>query len=112
MIVYGIKTCDTVRKALAALKAAGHTAALRDVRAQPLASDDWARLLAAFGDRLVNRGSLTWRSLDAATRARPVAEVLAEHPGAMKRPVIEQGGQLWLGWGQEVQAAVLREPTA
>lgn len=112
MIVYGIRTCDTVRKAIAALTSAGHMAALRDVRAEPLAPSDWARLLAVFGDRLVNRASTTWRGLDEAARALPAAELLARHPGAMKRPVIERDGQLWLGWGKEVHAAVLADAAA
>jgi arsenate reductase-like glutaredoxin family protein len=36
MILYGIPTCDTCRKARAALEAAGHAVQVRDVRAEPL----------------------------------------------------------------------------
>jgi arsenate reductase-like glutaredoxin family protein len=112
MVVYGLKTCDTVRKALAALSGAGHAAQLRDVRAEPLAPAEWAWLASAFGERLVNRASTTWRSLGPETRALPVTELLARHPAAMKRPVIVRDGQLWLGWGKEVQAAVLQDKAA
>ena len=77
MIVYGIPTCATVKKALAALKAAGHDPAFRDVRRQPLTADERAELLAAFGDGLVNRASATWRGLPEADRAAEPDALLA-----------------------------------
>ena len=36
MILYGISTCDSCKKALKALAAAGHAVEFRDVRANPL----------------------------------------------------------------------------
>lgn len=112
MILYGIPTCDTCRKACAALAAAGHAVTFRDIRAEPLDSDEWAEFLAAFGDALINRASATWRGLDSRARARALAgagaELLAAHPALMKRPVIRAGGRLLLGWTAEVRAAVLK----
>ena len=102
MQLYGIKTCDTCRKAA---KALGLT--MRDVRADPLSSDDIARFLQAFGSDLVNTRSTTWRGLDEAERARTPEALLADHPTLMKRPVIEKDGQLYLGWGAAVKAALL-----
>ena len=62
MILYGIKTCDTCRKALKALAAAGHKVRFHDVRAVPLGPDDRSRLIEALGDAIVNRASATWRT--------------------------------------------------
>lgn len=107
MIVYGIPTCDTVRKALAALRAAGHDPAFRDVRANPLTPAERAEFLAAFGDRVINRASTTWRTLSDEDRARDPDALLAAHPALMKRPVIRAGGALHLGWAKPVQAALL-----
>lgn len=107
MVIYGLKTCDTCRKARAALAAAGHEVHLRDLREDPLAPDDLARFLDAFGEALVNRRSTTWRGLDEGERARDPADLLAAHPALMKRPVIEAGGSLWLGWDKSVQADLL-----
>jgi arsenate reductase-like glutaredoxin family protein len=104
MIVYGIKTCDTVKKALRALEAAGHAPVLRDVRAEPLSAAEIAEFQAAFGDKLINRASTTWRGLSEAERAAPVPELLAAHPTLMKRPVI-RGVELTLGWDNAAQAA-------
>lgn len=104
-LIYGIKACDTCRKAV---KALGETlgAQLHDVRAQPLESADLARFYAAFGDALVNTRSTTWRSLDESERSREPLELLADHPTLMKRPVIDVDGKLYLGWGKDVQAVL------
>ncbi len=103
MILYGLKTCDTCRKAAKALVAAGHAVTFRDVRAEPLSGTEIATVLAAFGDRLVNRSSTTWRGLDEAERARPAADLLAAHPALMKRPVLVEGEKITLGWDKAAQ---------
>ena len=46
----------------------------------------------------------TWRGLDEAARARPPEALLAEHPTLMKRPVIETGKVLTLGWSDAIAA--------
>lgn len=107
MVVFGIATCDTVRKALAALRRAGHDVRLRDIRAEPLTGPEWQRLIAVLGEAIVNRASATWRALDPAARAGSAESILSRHPAAMKRPVIESDGVLYLGWSPDVQAALL-----
>lgn len=102
MRIYGLKTCDTCRKAIRALG----DAEFIDIREDPLSDDLKARALAAFGEDLVNRRSTTWRGLDEAERARAPADLLSDHPALMKRPLIEHEGQLYLGWSKEVQAAL------
>ena len=107
MRYFGLKTCDTCRKAEKALRAAGHNPKIVDVRADGVSAGDLARFLDRFGADLVNRRSTTWRGLSKADRARDPADLLAAHPTLMKRPVIERDGALYLGWGAEVQAALL-----
>ncbi len=107
MILYGISTCDTCRKAQKALAAAGHPVTFRDIRAAPLTGAERAEFLAAFGERLVNRASTTWRALSEADRAAPAETLLAAHPTLMKRPVI-RGAQLTLGWDGATQALHLK----
>ncbi len=104
MIVYGISTCDTVRKARKALEAAGRDVEFRDVRAEPLTGGEIAEFEAAFGDKIVNRASTTWRNLSEGEREKPVADLLSEHPALMKRPVIREGDKLTLGWAKATQA--------
>ena len=101
MKLYGIKTCDTCRKALKALPEAEFV----DIRATPLDRADLQRFLDMFGADLVNTRSTTWRGLSEAERAADPLDQLAAHPTLMKRPVIDNG-TLYLGWGKDVQAAL------
>jgi arsenate reductase-like glutaredoxin family protein len=104
MRFFGLKTCDTCRKALSALRSAGHSPDVIDVRADGLQPVDIEAFVAAFGDTAINRSSTTWRSLTEADRARSVSELLALHPTLLKRPVIESEGFWTQGWDRAVQA--------
>ena len=110
MKVYGIKSCDTVKKALRALEATGRAPVLVDIRAEPLQAADIERFFEAFGAALVNRRSTTWRGLSEAERAGDPVRLISAHPALMKRPVIEAEGQLTLGWDKAVQARWLGNP--
>ena len=104
MILYGIKSCDTCKKALKALRDAGWQVTFHDVRETPLEPAKIERFQAEFGEKLLNTRSTTWRGLDGAERAMPLAAALQKHPTLMKRPVIEDGAVLTLGWTPEVRA--------
>ncbi len=104
MKVYGIRNCDTVKKALRALEAGGCAPELVDIRDTPLEEADFRRFFDAFGEALVNRRSTTWRGLDAAARAGDPVRLVFAHPTLMKRPVIEDGDRLTLGWTPDVAA--------
>lgn len=108
MELYGLKTCDTCRKALKTLEGAGHSVRLVDVRAEPLGPDQLAEFLGTFGDALVNTRSTTWRGLTEAERKGAPVDLLVAHPALMKRPVIRtDDGTLYLGWGKDVQATLV-----
>ncbi|MDE9450569.1 arsenate reductase [Aliiroseovarius sp. Z3] len=98
MRVWGLKNCDTCRKAVKALEGAGYPLDYVDVRADGVDAGDLARFHAAFGDALVNKRSTTWRGLSEADRTGDPVDLLAKHPTLMKRPVIEHEGRLTLGW--------------
>lgn len=103
MVIYGLKSCDTCRKARAALP----TAEFRDVREKALNEGEIERLLGQFGDALINRRSTTWRGLSPKERKAPPALLLRQYPALMKRPVIEADGQFHLGWGEEIRKVLL-----
>lgn len=106
MILYGIPTCDTCKKAQRALEAAGHAVTFRDIRKTPLTGDEIAELVGRFGDRLINRSSTTYRGFgDFLKASDPEAQIVAQ-PTVMKRPVIRAGDSWYLGWDAEVQAAL------
>ena len=106
MIVYGISTCDTTKKAIKALEQAGHPVTFRDVRATPLSEAEIDRLVGEFGDRLINKQSTTYRAFGEFLRVSDPEAQIAAQPAVMKRPVIENEGKFWLGWDASVQAAL------
>lgn len=103
MKIYGLKTCDTCRKARKVLPDAEFV----DVRTEPLAQNLLEAAQAQFGETLLNRRSTTWRGLDDAARQGDPLELIRAHPTLMKRPLIVDGAQMYLGWGPEVQKALL-----
>lgn len=105
--VYGIKSCDACRKAVKSLEGAGRSVAFHDVRDVPLERARIEGLLETFGDALINRRSTTWRSLSASERDGDPVELLMRHPTLMKRPVIEAGDVVTLGWDKASQATHL-----
>lgn len=100
--IFGLKNCDTCRKAMKALP----DAQLRDVRVDGVPDAVMAQAFEQFGDRLLNTRSTTWRGLDEAARKEPPLALIAQHPALMKRPLTKAGGALFLGWSAGIEAAV------
>jgi arsenate reductase-like glutaredoxin family protein len=107
MRFFGLKSCDTCRKALKQLEEAGYDPIVIDVRVDGASVADRAQILAEFGDTAINRASTTWRGLTEAEKATDPEKLLAAHPTLMKRPVIEHGGAWTIGWKPDVQAKYL-----
>lgn len=104
MILYGISTCDTCKKALKTLQAAGRKVTFRDVRATPLSEAEVTAMVHEFGDRLINKQSTTYRAFNDFLKAsEPEAQILSQ-PTVMKRPVIQDGTSWHLGWDSETEA--------
>lgn len=108
LTLYGLKTCDTCKKAVKALQGAGHDVSFVDVRAEADLDVKLPVWLAAAGaERLINTRSTTWRGLDEAERAKLQSDpqdLLKAHPALIKRPVIEHGDRITVGWTKDVQA--------
>ena len=107
MRFFGLKSCDTCRKALKQLAVAEFTPTVIDVRVDGVSDADRATIVAEFGDAVINRASTTWRGLSEAEKAQDAATLLAAHPTLMKRPVIEHNGTWTIGWKADVQARYL-----
>lgn len=102
MQLYGLKTCDSCRKAVKALP----DVTFIDVRSDGVPDKVLAAALERFGSALVNTRSTTWRGLSEAERSAAPIALLKEHPTLMKRPLILDGETMYLGWTKEVQTAV------
>ena len=106
MKLYGLKNCDSCKKALSQLRAAGHDIDFFDIRIEPLDPSQIANLLARHGEQIVlNRKSTTWRNLNDLDRLLPPETLLAQHPSLIKRPVIFHNDSSYVGWNRDVQAA-------
>lgn len=107
MILYGISTCDTCKKAIKAIQGAGKDVTFRDIRANPLTEAEIAAIVTEFGDRAINKTSPTYRSFsDFLRESEPEAQIAAQ-PTVMKRPVIQDGDRWTIGWDEVVQEKVL-----
>ena len=109
LTVYHLKTCDTCRKAIKAMTAAGHELTVIDVRADGMADAELARIEKSVGwEKLLNTRSTTWRGLSDADKAdmhsAKAIALMSEHPTLIKRPVIKRNALITVGWTKEVQA--------
>jgi Spx/MgsR family transcriptional regulator len=104
LTLYGLKACDTCRKARQMLEKAGKDVTFVDVRETALTPDQIAIFAQNLGDALINKRSTTWRELSENERNQPAEALIARFPTVMKRPVIEEKGALTLGWDAKTQA--------
>ena len=105
MILYGISTCDTCKRALKTLAAAGKDVSFRDIRAQPLSEAEIAEIVMEFGSRAVNTQSTTYRSFSDFLKASDPEDQIKSQPTVMKRPVI-RADRWYLGWDEATEAAL------
>ncbi len=110
--LYGITNCDTVKRARKTLETAGIEYRFHDFRRDGLSPDQTQAWLDTLGaDQLINRRGTTWRKLDqqAQTRAEgsDAAQFLADNPTLIKRPVIDRGDALRVGFAAKDSEAIL-----
>ena len=102
MIIYGLKTCDSCRKARKSLP----DARFHDVRAEGVPANVLSSAYAQFGSSLLNTRSTTWRDLTPEERESAPLTLITLYPALMKRPLIDTGEALYLGWTAETREAL------
>ncbi len=108
--IYGIKNCDTMKKARAWLDKRRVDYSFHDYKAAGIDKDHLARWSKAVGwETLLNRAGTTFRKLPDAdknnlTGKKAMALMLAQ-PSMIKRPVLEVGGKLLVGFKPEIYEA-------
>ncbi|TYC54150.1 ArsC family reductase [Rhodobacterales bacterium] len=104
MKVYGIRNCDTVKKARKFLEEAGVPYEFHDYKKDGVDADRLAAFVAEFGwDTVLNRRGTTWRKLDEATRegvvdAASALDVMIENPSTIKRPIVHGDVKNFIGF--------------
>ncbi|MFG1302320.1 ArsC family reductase [Xanthobacter sp. V3C-3] len=110
--IYGIKACDTMKKARTWLEGHGVAYAFHDYKAAGIGRDKLEAWADAVGwEKLINRSGTTFRKLPEADkegldRAKAIALMLAQ-PSMIRRPVLETDGPLLVGFRPEEYAAAL-----
>ncbi len=106
--VYGIRNCDTMKKAFAWLDEHGIAYVFHDYKKLGIAGDKLANWVSRAGgwQHVVNKSGLTFRGLPETTKdslddQRAIA-LMIDKPSMIRRPIIEaDGGKLIIGFSDE-----------
>ena len=111
--IYGIKSCDTMRKAFNWLESAGIDYRFHDYKKEGLAEADLKQWVSQAGwEKLLNRAGTTFRKLPEEDRAdlneqKAIALMLAQ-PSMIKRPVLIKADQIMVGFKPELYEALFK----
>ena len=110
--IYGIKNCDTMKKAFAWLEAKGMAYEFVDYKKAGVVEShlpDWNQR--AGWQALLNTRGLMWKKLSEAERADVDAAkaltLMSTYPVLVKRPVLDTGSRLLVGFDPETYAKEL-----
>ena len=111
--IYGIRNCDTMKKAFAWFDARKIAYEFHDYKKEgvpPGKLKEWAGR--AGWDKLANTRGPTWRKIPEAQRQSPTEAralaLLAQNTSAIRRPIVESGSELLIGFDPAEYAATLR----
>ena len=101
--LYGIKNCDTVKKARTWLEHNNVDYHFHDFRADGLDEPQVKKWIAEIGlETLVNKRSTTWKELNDSIKdnfnADTAVAVIVENPTLIKRPLLDTGTQGYVGF--------------
>ncbi|MCB5201543.1 ArsC family reductase [Neorhizobium sp. T786] len=104
--IYGIKNCDTMKKARTWLEQKGVAYDFHDYKSQGIDRTHLERWIDAAGwETVLNRAGTTFRKLDETARAdldrdKAIGLMLAQ-PSMIKRPILEADGKIIVGFKPE-----------
>ncbi|MDU9393159.1 ArsC family reductase [Pseudomonas japonica] len=112
-ILYGIKACDTMKKARTWLEEQAIGYDFHDYKTQGIDRDSLNRWCAEHGwEKILNRAGTTFRKLDDAQKAdldqARAVELMLAQPSMIKRPVLDLGGKTLVGFKPDLYAAALQ----
>ena len=111
--IYGIKNCDTMKKARTWLESHEVQYAFHDYKAAGIDPGVLARWCSEVGwETLLNRAGTTFRKLPPMQKEglseRKAMSLMLAQPSMIKRPVLEYGKRLLVGFTPEVYEQVVR----
>jgi arsenate reductase (glutaredoxin) len=105
--IYGIKNCDTMKKARAWLDSHSVAYSFHDYKAEGIAKDTLKKWSDDVGwETLLNRAGTTFRKLPDSDKQglneRKALALMLAQPSMIKRPVLDRGGKLLVGFKPEI----------
>ena len=112
LTVFGLKNCDTCRKATKWLTAENKAHTFYDVRKNGINRVMVAGWVQAVGwETLLNKRGTTWRGLSDADKGGVdeirATDLMTEHPALIKRPVFDQDGKISVGFKEADKTELL-----
>ena len=99
--VYGIRNCDTMKKAFAWLDARKVAYDFHDYKKEGVAPGKLNAWAAKVGwENLANTRGTTWRKIPDAQKAN-LSQALETNPSAIRRPIVEADGKVLVGFDPE-----------
>jgi Spx/MgsR family transcriptional regulator len=110
-VVYGIRNCDTMKKARAWLDAHDVVYEFHDYKLSGISRETLTAWVKTVGwEVLLNRAGTTFRKLPDAAKAniteRKAIDLMLEQPSMIKRPVLARGRTLLVGFSEERYSAI------
>ncbi len=111
LTLFGIKNCDTVKKARKWLDEKGVVYQFHDFRADGLSTEQLSAFVNALGwEAVLNRRGTTWRKLPVADTASvdeaSASALMLEHVALIKRPVWQKEDEYRLGFAAKDSEAL------
>jgi len=110
--LYGIKNCDTIKKARRFLEEHNVEYTFHDYRTDGTDKKLISAWVKSHGwETVLNKRGTTWRQLDdntkASTNETNVVALLIEHPAMIKRPVLTSGKKSLVGFSKDTYSEIL-----
>ncbi len=105
--IYGIKNCDTVKKALNWLIANRIEFQFHDYKKDGVDQKKLLEFVEKFGfEKILNRKGITWKKLDKTEQDRvhdnkSAIQLMLEKPSIIKRPILDGGEKQLIGFDAE-----------
>ena len=108
--VYGIKNCDTVKKALVYLNDCDIDYEFIDFRRNPISQQVLKKMVESVGwELLINKRSTTYRSLSEEEKSNINYDLVSKLPTLIKRPVLIYGENITVGFTEQQYAKLFDE---
>ncbi|MCL1623639.1 arsenate reductase family protein [Moraxella sp. Tifton1] len=95
LIIYGIKNCNTMKKAMDFLHEKGVVFDFFDYKKSTLSQVDFEQFITIFGEKVINKQGLTYRKFDNQTKevlasddGDAIYDIIKNNQSVLKRPIL------------------------